>query len=87
MADERDFIERSQSYARLRYGSEATPEEMAVEFMRYDLDRRAASLDEIDGELKSAEPLTLNDANKMLDIRERRRLLGAVHEEMRKVGR
>ncbi len=87
MTDKRNWIERAQSWAEKTRGSAYGVDEMAAEFALYGSARRAQSLEEIDTELASDEPLTLNDGAKMLDTLERREVLGVVHDELRKSGR
>ena len=87
MADKRNFIERSQSMAEKTTGRPATVAEMATEFSKDPLTRRAESLDQIDGELASDEPLTMGEARKLLETRKHRRALGNVHEALRRGGR
>jgi hypothetical protein len=87
MAENRDFIARSQSMAERTRGSTATVEEMVREFAGYDPAWRAMSLDRIDAEIAHDEPLTLNGARRMADAVVRRRALGDIHEALRKAGR
>jgi hypothetical protein len=87
MADNRDFIARSQSMAEKMHGRTATVDEMTGAFAGFDPGRRVMSLDELDALVVSDEPLTLNGARRLADIVVRRRALGDVHELLRKAGR
>jgi hypothetical protein len=87
MADDRDFIARSQSIVEKMHGRTATVEEMARAFAGCDPERRALSLDQLDALVGSDEPLTLNGARRLADVVVRRRALSDVHELLRKTGR
>jgi hypothetical protein len=87
MADDRDFIARSQSMAEKMRGRAATVDEMTSEFAEYDRAWRVLSLDRLDVELAGDEPLTLNSARRLADAVVRRRALGDIHEVLRKAGR
>jgi hypothetical protein len=87
MAENRDFIARSQSIAEKTHGGTSTVDEMVREFAGYDPAWRAMSLDQIDAEIAHDEPLTLNGARRMADAVVRRRALGDIHEALRKAGR
>jgi hypothetical protein len=87
MADNRDFIARSQSMAERMHGRTATVDEMTSAFAGCDPGRRVMSLDELDALVVSDEPLTLNGARRLADIVVRRRALGDVHALLRKAGR
>jgi hypothetical protein len=64
MADERNFIDKAQSIAKLKTGRELTPAEMATEFAVWGVDQRAEYLDSIDQRNKSEshEPLSIAEA-------------------------
>jgi hypothetical protein len=87
MADNRDFITRSQWMAEKMHGRTATVDEMASAFAGIDPGRRVISLGELDALVVSDEPLTLNGARRLADVVVRRRALGDVHELLRKAGR
>ena len=87
MADDRDFIARSQSMAEKMRGGAASVDEMTREFAGYDPAWRMLSLDRLDAELARDEPLTLNGARRLADAVVRRRALGDIHEALRKAGR
>jgi hypothetical protein len=87
VADERDFITRSQSMAEKMYGRPATVEEMTREFAGYGPSRRVMSLDRLDDDIVCDEPLTLNGARRLAETVVCRRAFGDIHEAMRKAGR
>ncbi len=81
MSDDRNYIERMQEEAKLRYGRSLTPDEAAAKFAEHKLDARINHLKTLrdDGETlsihKAAERLTFE------------RKLRDVHNALRKVGR
>lgn len=87
MADERNFIDRSQSMAEKMTGKPASVDDMVSEFSKYSLERRASALDAIDADLSSDEPLRMEDLRKQVKILNHRRALGAAHEALRRAGR
>jgi hypothetical protein len=87
MADDRDFIARSQSMAEKLHGRTATVDEMARAFAGCDPGQSVMSLEQLDAVVASDEPLTLNGARRLADIVVRRRALSDVHELLRKAGR
>jgi hypothetical protein len=87
MADDRDFIARSQSIVEKMHGRTATVDEMASAFAGCDPGERAVSLDRLDAIMANDEPLTFNGARRLADIVVRRRALSDVHELLRKAGR
>jgi hypothetical protein len=87
MADNRDFIARSQSMAEKTNGRTATVDEMTREFAGYEPAWRVLSLDRLEAEITRDEPLTLNGARRLADAVVRRRALGDIHEALRKAGR
>jgi hypothetical protein len=87
MADDRDFIARSQSIAEKMYGRTATVDEMASAFAGCDPGQRVMSLEQLDAVVGSDEPLTLNGARRLADVVVRRRALSDVHQLLRKSGR
>ena len=87
MADERTFLEKSNSMAEKMTGKPASVDDMVTEFSKYGLERRANALDAIDADLSSDEPLTMSDMRKQVKILQQRRALGAAHEALRRAGR
>lgn len=71
------FIKRVQSRARNYLGKELSPNEMATEFAKWDMDTRVTSLEEleVDDDLTLAERLSYE------------RTLRGTHERLRKAGR
>jgi hypothetical protein len=84
MADQRNFIEQTQARAKAYHGKELSPSEMATEFAKFGIDDRANSLDLIDRDLASGEPLSIREATK---LRSYVNALRKTHETLRKVGR
>jgi len=82
MADERDYIQQSQTRAKNYHGRELSPDEMATEFAKAGIDERVNILDALDRD--SGEPLSLREATR------RHRYVTALrntHQTLRKVGR
>jgi hypothetical protein len=74
-----DFLNEAQTEARLRFGKELSPAEVASEFARHDFDARIEHLKNLDNEDTS-----LREAAKRLPYT---RALHDTHERLRKVGR
>lgn len=87
MADERTFLEKSNSMTEKMTGKPASVDDMVKEFSKYDLERRANALDAIDADMSIDEPIGLTDLRKQVRILQQRRALGAAHEAMRRAGR
>ena len=80
--DQRDFIEQAQSRSVGYHGRELSPEEMAREFMKLDIDARVDALDKINA--NSGDYSSAAEAAKSYAYR---RALRDTHERLRKVGR
>lgn len=80
--DQRDFIEQTQSRSVGYHGKELSPDEMAHEFMKLDIDARVDALDKINRD--SREYSSPEEAAKAYAYR---RALRSTHERLRKVGR
>jgi hypothetical protein len=79
---ERDFLEQTQSRSMGYNGRELTPDEMATEFAKCDIETRVSYLDQI---IKAdPEDATLRKSAQRMGYT--RALLG-VHERLRKAGR
>lgn len=81
--DNHDFIERTQSRARLVTGSELSPDDLAKEFSKFDQSARVDFLRELEADQKYAE-YTPRQAADIYAIRSR---LKGRHELLNKVGR
>ena len=80
--DNRDFIERTQSRSVNYNGRELSPDEMATEFARCDIDARVTALQE----MKTSIPDDLSP-RQMADRLAYTRALTGTHERLRKAGR
>jgi len=81
----RDYIEEAQHEARLRFGRELSPNELAEKFAGHDLDTRIIHLKTIraDGE----DEISLSAAEKQLSRQQYVSALHHMHEELRKIDR
>ena len=79
--DTRDYIERTQSRAVGYMGKELTPDEMAAEFMKCDIDARVSALE---GLAEDRGELSIKDASRRYSFES---ALRATHEKLRKIGR
>lgn len=82
--DKPDFIERTASVSRNWTGEEWGPDESLRAFQLYGPDRRAATLDEMDQQLREIEPTNLR---RYAQLNALRRDMDRVHHNLRKVGR
>jgi len=80
--DTRDFIERTQSRAVNYFGKELTPDEMATEFAKWDIDARVTALEEL-SRSEPDETMTREAARRMGYTR----ALINTHERLRRAGR
>jgi hypothetical protein len=80
--DNRDYIERTQSRAVAYDGKEMTPDEMATQFMKCDLDARVDILEQLGAD--DREFASTQEAAKAYSYRS---ALRSTHERLRKVGR
>jgi hypothetical protein len=79
--DDRNFIEQTQSRSVGYSGRELTPDEMATEFAKCDIDARVAALEALKVDTS---PRSLREAAKIASYE---RALRSTHETLRKVGR
>lgn len=85
MADDtRNFIEQTQSRARLITGNELSPDELATEFSKFDQSARVDCLQQIEADSLGEEYTTVEKAAKMYTIKSR---LMSRHQLLNKVGR
>lgn len=80
--DTRDFIQKTQSRSVGYNGKELSPDEMATEFMKCDIDTRVNALESI--EAGNRGELTPEEAAKAYAYQ---KALRDTHERLRKVGR
>jgi hypothetical protein len=80
----RDYIEEAQHEARLRFGRELAPEELAMKFAGHDIETRVIHLKTIRGD---DEEISLGQAEKALERAAHVRALHSMHERLRKVDR
>ena len=78
--DTTDYIEEAQQEARLRFGGELSPAELAEKFAAHDLDARVYHLKN----LKNDGGLTAKEAARRMGYE---RALKNTHETLRRVGR
>ncbi|MEY9465827.1 hypothetical protein ABH973_006240 [Bradyrhizobium ottawaense] len=81
MTDNRDYIDRTLSRTNNYLGREASPDELATEFAKMDIDARVDTLEAIQADDRE---LTPRELGKRLGYM--RALLGT-HERLRKAGR
>jgi hypothetical protein len=77
MSDDRDFLEKAQSFAVKHTGREMTPDEYANEFSKWDVDKRASYLDEAERDLSTH--MTMREAGRI------RRFLGPLQRRHREL--
>ena len=85
--DDRDFIERAESMTSKLYGEPATAGQIADNFALYCLKKRAATLEDIDAELRveiDSSPHSLRRRVRLMEVRKK---MGSVHEALRKAKR
>jgi hypothetical protein len=87
MADERDYLERSQSNAQKLIGRRMSDDELANNFILYGLKKRAGILEAMDAEPKDETVFEETAMRAALDRAIRRERLGDIHEALRKTGR
>jgi hypothetical protein len=85
--DERDFIERADSIAE-KFSGKSTPlDEIADDFALYGLKRRAATLEDLDGELRGEVDSSPHNLRRRVQLMELRKRMGGVHDALRKAKR
>jgi hypothetical protein len=87
MTDDRDYLDKTRSYAQKVTGDspETVDEVMPARFMLYGLRKRAAILDSIDAAPRG--DLDIEEAREAFDKAELRHRLGEIHDALRKAGR
>jgi hypothetical protein len=83
MSDEqRDFLEHTQSWAKLRDGRELSPDEMAREFLKQTPEQRVTVLDSM--QHTAPREMTAREAGRRVSYE---RALMRTHEMLNKIGR
>lgn len=77
MTDNRDFLEKAQSFAVKHTNREMTPDEFAAEFSKWGVGERAKYLDEVERDLDAH--MTLREAGRI------RRFLGPLQRRHREL--
>jgi hypothetical protein len=85
--DDRDLIERAESMTNKLYGSPASIGQIADNFALYGLQKRAATLEDIDAELRGEIDFSPHSLRRRVKLMELRRKMGSVHEALRKAKR
>jgi hypothetical protein len=88
MADERDYLKKTQDLGRQQLGRDLTDEEIASNFAVHGLARRSAILDQIETESMAGE--ISGDSGSLRAAGKRLRTLQAMrnaHEKLRRLGR
>lgn len=82
--DTRNYIEQTQARAVAYHGKEFSPQEMATEFAKAEIDERVNILDQLDRDLSGSGELSLKDA---VRLNEYVGTLRKTHETLRKAKR
>ena len=85
--DDRDFIERAESVTEKLYVQPMTTADIADNFALYGLKRHAATLEDLDAELRGeldSSPYNLRRRVQLMTLRKR---MGGVHQALRKARR
>ena len=88
MADERDYLKKTQDLGRQRLGRDLTDEEIASNFAVHGLERRSQILDQIETESAAGE--ISGDSGSLRAAGKRMRTISAMrdaHERLRRLGR
>ncbi len=85
--DSNDFIERAESVTEKLYGEPITSGQITDNFALYGLKRRAATLENIDAELRGELDSSPNGLRRRVQLMDLRRKMGAVHEALRRAER
>lgn len=88
MADERNFLERTEAWAEKMTGKVPDTSDVAGEFALYGIGKRAAHLEEIDKELSSKDAISgETEIRRLMRLRRLRQEMVSVHEKLRSVNR
>jgi hypothetical protein len=87
MADEQDFIERTESVNEKLNGKPMTIDAMADDFALYGLKKRAAMLENFDAELRGEIGSGSHSLRRHAQLMALRKKIGGLHEALRKAKR
>lgn len=85
--DDRDYIERAESVTGKLYGKPASTDQIADNFALYGLKKRAAALEDLDGELRGEIGSGSHSLRRHAQLMALRTKMGGVHEALRKAKR
>ncbi len=85
--DDRDFIERAESLTGKLYGQPASIDQVAENFALYGLKKRAATLEDIDSELRDEIDSSPHNLRRRVQLMGLRKKMGGLHEALRKAKR
>jgi hypothetical protein len=85
--DDRDFIERAESVTTKLYGGPASVDQIADNFALYGLKKRAATLENLDTEMRGEIGSGSHSLRRHAQLMALRHKMGGVHEALRKAKR
>lgn len=85
--DDRDFIERAESMTEKLYGIPARIDQIADNFALYGVKKRAATLEDLDAELRGDIHSGSHSLRRRVQLMALRKKMGGVHEALRKARR
>ncbi len=85
--DDRDFIERAESVTKKLYGEPASIDQIADNFALYGLEKRAATLENLDTELRGEIGSGSHSLRRHARLMTLRQKMNGVHEALRKAKR
>ena len=85
--DDRDFVERVESWAGKLHGKPASIDQIGDNFALYGLKKRAATLEDIDTELRGDIDSGSHSLRRRVQLMTMRKKMGGVHEALRKAKR
>jgi hypothetical protein len=85
--DDRDFIERAESVTGKLHGEPASVDQIAGNFALYGLKKRAATLENLDAELRGEMGSGSHSLRRHAQLMALRKKMGGVHEALRKARR
>ena len=85
--DDRDFIERAESMTGKLDGKLPSIDDIAENFALYGLEKRAATLENFDAELRGEVDSGSHSLRRRVQLMTLRRKMGGVHEALRKAKR
>jgi hypothetical protein len=85
--DDRDFIERAESMTNKLYGAPASIGQIADNFALFGLKKRAATLEDIDAELRDEIDSSPHSLRRRVRLMEVRKKMVSVHEALRRAQR